>query len=292
MKSQLRFFIVVILMVLLVILTIGKVSTVVYVNQPNGIASTPSSFKIVMPVYFMNADALLVAEDREITIRGNDMVTTLFSQLKTSPQQDGLHNVVEANVMILSSETVNKKLYLNLSSDLAESTFWKRGYHDIVLYSIVNTLTQFESIERVQIKIEGRDINAYVSTDKKYSDLFFNDALIYKLPLTPRDIVKSFLDYIMIERYDLAFNMIAQTNGLEYIEDDLTTEMSRYRSLRSSYDEMTLFTKKDDQDLIVVVKYQYTDESRNIIYDGGVEEWHLVQEGDNQYKIIWPLDME
>jgi hypothetical protein len=288
MKGQFRFIIIIVLMMLLIFYTVGRVSTVVYINKSEGIPPSPSTFKIQTPIFYVNREEMLEAEEKTITINSNQLVDAVLTELKAGPTEENLFRVLDEGVQILSSEIVNQKLYLNLSNELVNSTFWQRGYHEVILYSIVNSLTQFDNIERVQIKVEGKDINAYLDEDQTIADLSYNDTLIYREPATPRDVVETFLNYIMIERYDLAFTMTTASESDEFTKSDFEAELSKYRNQKQSYDSNQPFTKRNGNELSVVINYEYIDRVRNITYDGGSEEWFLVEESDNLYKVIWP----
>lgn len=288
MKSQFRFIITIALMMLLIFYTVGRVSTVVYINKEAGISPSPSTFKINTSIFYVNREEMLVAEEKTITINSNELVEAVLTELKMGPTDEKLFGVIDEGVRILSSEIVNKKLYLNLSGELVNSTFWQRGYHEVVLYSIVNSLTQFDNIERIQIKVEGKDINAYLDAKHTIADLSYNDTLIFREPATPRDVVQTFLNYVMIERYDLAFNMTTASASDDFTKDDFKSEMSSYRNQKQSYEATQPFVKRNGTNLSVIINYEYIDRTRNITYDGGTEEWFLLEESDDLFKVIWP----
>jgi hypothetical protein len=288
MKSQLRLLAIIGLMILLVMFTIGRVNTVVYINADSGISPVPSAFKITAPLYYMNENFMLEMESRTMTIYSNKLVDAIIRELKKVPANPDLKPVVDEGVRVLSAEIINQKLYLNLSRELQNSSYWQVGYHEVVLYSIVNSLLQFDTIERVHIKIEGRDVAMYLNTTELYAEFSFNDQLVYKVPQSPREIVETFLNYVMIDRMDLAYAMTSNYKTMPMVETDFERLMQAYRQTKMSYQISHTFVNEVEEGLSVVVNYEFFDRVRNVVYDGGSEEWLVLTGEDNQYLVMWP----
>ena len=234
-RSRLRFMAIIALMMILVLFAIGRVNTVAYIKGPLGISPNPSAFTIPIELYYVNNDYLLESEKRPLVIKDNDVVAAVVDALKEKPQVEYLRSVINPSVRILSAEITNKKLYLDLSNEILNNGIWQRGYYDLIVYSLVNSLTQFESIERVQLKINGQDIYTFIESDNVVSEFAYNEQLVYNPPLSPREVINTFLKYAMIERYDLAYRMTTAFSTLEMNDSGFTQYMRSYRASKLSY---------------------------------------------------------
>lgn len=286
-KSRVRFMAIIGMMMMLVLFAIGRVNTVAYINGEAGISPSPSSFRIETDLYYMNDDFVLEAENRTVIILENDIVTAVLNTLKKTPEKKNLRPVLDPAVRIISSEVINKKLYLNLSPEVMNGNLWKMGYHDLVIYSIVNSLTRFDTIERVQLKIDSKDIKSYLDTAPLMSEFSYNDELVYKPPQSPRDVVQVFLNYTMIERYDLAYQMTTAYASLDMNDSGFTQYMRSYRNNKLIYQISEIIVNETDEDTVVLVYYQYIDRVRNIAFKGGFETWYLVKDEEGYYKVRW-----
>ncbi len=122
-----------------------------------------SSCMKTVTLYFASLEddrAYLVKETREVRKTGESIYKTLIEELIKGPTSQDLYPTIPSDSMVNS---------VKLSGDLAIVDFNLRiitNYEDIphssttetlVIYSIVNTLTEFEEIKMVKITIEGKD---------------------------------------------------------------------------------------------------------------------------------------
>lgn len=285
MKKYLNVLIVGLLLSGLIIYTVNQISQLEIVEANSGISPNPSTFTIDVPIYYMNGDALLEPEVKTLAVSGNKIVEAVFDALMLKPDNERIFSVLDDSVKILSYEIVNQKLYLNLSEELLYLPFWQRGYQQTVLYSIVNSLCQIDTINRVQIKVAGVDVNAYVDEEQQLSDLSFNESMIYHLPETPEEVVVNFLNLVKLQRYELAYQMLDNQQSIGY--ERFSEQMARHTKIREAYAIAQPFSIVNEDQITVVINYQYDDHVRNITYDGGTESWHLTYDETDGYKIIW-----
>lgn len=275
------------LMMILVLFAIGRVNTVAYINGKTGISPIPSSFSLDAELFYRNDNFMLEGEKRKLTIRENNIVVAVINGLKQQPENQELRPVIDPGVRILSSEIIDKKLYLDLSVELTNSSLWSMGYSDVVIYSIVNTLTQFDTIERVQLKIDSKDIGAFIANTPTVSEYSYNNQIIYRAPQSPRDVVETFLNYAMIERYDLAYQMTTAYSALEMNDSGFVQYMRSYRASKLSYVISDIVVSETEEGIKVNVYYGYFDAVRKISFDGGFEIWDLEASEDGYYRIRW-----
>jgi len=275
------------MMMVLVLFTIGRVNTVAYIKGTQGISPIPSAFRIETKLFYANEDYLLESEPRTLSIKDNDIVATVINALKREPERENLSAIVDRETRIISAEIINKKLYLNVSSEIMNGNLWRLGYHDLVIYSIVNSLTQFDVIERVQVKIDSKDISTYVKSDLIISEYAYNEQIVYFPPQSPRELIETFLKYTMIERYDLAYQMTTAYKSLEMNDSGFTQYMRSYRASKLSYSVGKILVDDSKKATTVTVYYEFFDRVRNISFDGGSETWVLVKDEEGYFKVRW-----
>ncbi len=282
-----KFFVGIAVLCVIVFLLLSKINSIDYVLADNGISPMPSSFTIETPIFYMNSEAMLESEMKTLLIHGDNIIKAVVDELKKPPIKPGHIKVIDDKLKVISYEIINQKLYLNLSKDLVSSEYWVDEYKMAILYSIVNSLTQFDTIDRIQIKVDGKDISAYFNDDNLMTDLTFNSVMNFQKPATAEEFIITFLNFIKIERYDLAYEMTTQSNsGL--FKEKFTEAMIRYKSKKNRYSISQCFSKKSNGELSVIVSYLYKDSMRNIMYDGGSEEWQLIELPEGDYKVVWP----
>ncbi len=112
--------------------------------------------KATITLYFANSDGtgLLQAAENVAYSSNISMERIVMEQLIRGPLTLGrLYPVMPANVSILSMTTKDGTCYVNLSNSFLQ----KAGNvtDEVVLYSIVNSLTELSNINKVQIMIDG-----------------------------------------------------------------------------------------------------------------------------------------
>ena len=72
------------------------------------------------------------------------------------PKDEALEAVIPKNTKINSVELKNGVVELDLSKDFIKDVKGKEN-EEIIIYSIVNTLTELTEVNAVKIKIEGKE---------------------------------------------------------------------------------------------------------------------------------------
>ena len=114
-----------------------------------------------VPLYFAKYEdnrAFLVPEITRISISG-DFYKDIITELIKGPDSAELYPTLPPDVKVLSVELEDKTAEVDLSrevitnfTDIPHSSTTE----PLAIYSIVNTLTEFEEIDSVKITIEGR----------------------------------------------------------------------------------------------------------------------------------------
>lgn len=125
-----------------------------------GGADVPATETRQVVLYFAAADgSSLEAETRDIP-KQDGIARATVNELIAGPQSDSLDPTLPASA-ILEGITINQGLCtVDFSSELVEHLSADSQDQLLAVYSIVNTLTQFDSVEHVRILVDGAPINA------------------------------------------------------------------------------------------------------------------------------------
>ncbi len=111
---------------------------------------------IKLNLYFPTTDNdNLVAEEREVTIKNNEIMRAAVEALLDGPESDSLRNPMPEGTKLLGIDREGNVAVVDFSkeysntNDIAELVEW---------VSVVNTLTEIEGIEKVRILVEGEDL--------------------------------------------------------------------------------------------------------------------------------------
>ena len=122
------------------------------------ISSCTKTIQLYFAKYTDN-EAFLVKEPRKITVNEEfpkNIVEELIKGPKSSDLYPTLPSNVKVNSVVISGETaivdLSKEIITNFEEIPHSSTT-----ETLAIYSIVNTLTEFEEIKKVKITIEGKE---------------------------------------------------------------------------------------------------------------------------------------
>ena len=140
-----------------------------FVENPG--ATINSIQNSTLTLYFANKDGdALIAETRNVHYSSNmSMEKVIIEQLLDGPDTDGLKSAIPSGTKLVSVATVDGTCYVNL-----DATFKNQDYaikEAMVIYSIVNSLSELSNINQVQISVNGDTSGAYRDT-YKLSDFY------------------------------------------------------------------------------------------------------------------------
>ena len=128
-------------------------------------------------VYFANNQAsYLIAETREV--KKNKLYFNLIEELIKGPSSDDLVATIPPQANLLGVEIKNKTALVNFSKDLKTSHWGGTAGETMTIYSVVNTLAQFNEIDNVKILIAGEEIETLAGHMELTKPLPFNSRII------------------------------------------------------------------------------------------------------------------
>lgn len=285
MKTSIRFIIVILLVVIVAIYTINNFSTINYINKPHGISPIAKDMKLTTKLYFVNNDKKLEYETRTLTVTDNDFVGAVVEALVAGPRNEHLYTVLDDNVKVLSASILDKKCTVDFALTMTMSSFFKYGFLDQMVWSVVNSLTELENIDKVRILINGQDIQAYSPDFTYFGNLTKNEQIIHVQPKPPADVVIVFLENITTERYDLAYELVTFESKQKYPFDDFVAKMQNYNKSNVGYQRNIYFTQNFRTSMVVVIKYISNDVDEYGQRVTKIENWELLDQ-EGVYRIL------
>ena len=137
-----------------------------------------------------DTDAYLTEEIREISV-SKELYKNVVEELIKGPQSDQLYRTIPSNVKVNSVKISEGTATVDFSKEII--TNFQEIPHSstteiLAIFSIVNTLTEFEEIKKVKITIEGKDSG---QVDGLYIEDFWGHVGIYEEFTRNEDIIKS-----------------------------------------------------------------------------------------------------
>ncbi len=137
-----------------------------------------------------DTEVYLVKEIREIQV-SKELYKNVVEELIKGPQSDQLYRTIPSNVKVNSVKISEGTATVDFSKEII--TNFQEIPHSsttevLAIFSIVNTLTEFEEIKKVKITIEGKDSG---QVDGLYIEDFWGHVGIYEEFTRNEDIIKS-----------------------------------------------------------------------------------------------------
>lgn len=133
--------------------TVGAMSEDSFLENPG--EQINSSQKTTLTLYFSSKDGTkLIPEKREVHYSSNISLEKLvMEQLMEGPKTKGILSTIPTGTKLITITVVDGVCYVNL-----DETFLNQNQEiseQVVLYSIVDSLTELSSVSKVQISING-----------------------------------------------------------------------------------------------------------------------------------------
>ncbi len=235
-------------------------------------------------LYFVDEN-YLISEKRNVKIEKLEAELAVVQELKKHSEMQENRNPINDQTNIISVLTSDRVCYVNLSSGFIENEL------DEVIYintmAIVNTLTEFDFVDRVQILIDGKKIQIESYSDQFSGPISRNRELIHLGESTPKSITKKFLDSIAKGRYDIAYEMIDYESKVYLNYDDFREEALVIREELKNYSRDYSFIKNDGNGIFITIIYLKTD-----WFDNGDSTLDASGENQVEKKFFWQVIKE
>ncbi len=117
--------------------------------------------KVVL--YFLNEKGVkLVPEERSIEVKQSQTLEyQIVEQLIAGPAESGNSAVIPQGTKVKDIKTEEGICYVNLTSDFVNKLSGSTEREKLIIYSIVNSLTELNTVNKVQFLIEGEKISEF-----------------------------------------------------------------------------------------------------------------------------------
>lgn len=138
-----------------------------------------SSHSVKVTLYFPTPDAGgLVAIDRNVNVSNEEILQAMFKELNNPPS--GLDNPIPKGTELLSATIKDGVATLNLSKQFKDSFGGGATGEQMILYSIVDTLTTLPNVKSVEFLLNGEKTVAILGELDTSTPLKRNESLIQK----------------------------------------------------------------------------------------------------------------
>jgi len=121
--------------------------------------------ELYVSLYFYNADGTyLEKETRKVNAASNETLEKyVIEELIKGPSQKGLSATLSADSKLISVQTKDSICFVNFSSDFVSKNTGGSTQEMGAIYSIVNSLTELDDVEKVQFLIDGKKTDSFGS---------------------------------------------------------------------------------------------------------------------------------
>ena len=133
-------------------------------------AESTEQKKVKAILYFADSTGEnLVTEEREISVRNSETVAfAILQELMEGPSGKQLIGMIPAGTKINAVDVKNGVCYVDLSAEFIDKHIGGSTKEILTVYSVVNTLTALEGIDKVQFLINGK-------TREVFGNLLFSE---------------------------------------------------------------------------------------------------------------------
>ncbi|PKM90285.1 MAG: hypothetical protein CVU87_02550 [Firmicutes bacterium HGW-Firmicutes-12] len=154
------------------------------IQTPTVIIETPQNAVTVnaetqtIALYFKDQAGKLVLEERMIP-KVEGIARSAMEELIKGPTQAGLESTLPASAKLLDINVKSDGLAIvDFSGDLITGLPASEAAEKLAVYSIVNTLTQFASVEKVELRVDGQRVSTLIGYVEINQNLVRDTSLI------------------------------------------------------------------------------------------------------------------
>lgn len=133
-------------------------------TESNASAGTPDAkkdTKLTLKVYYPDDQGLkLIAVKRTVDTKGSDKYTAAMKSLLTGTTEKGQTNVIPKQARLKSVTVKGDTAYVDFSAELVKKFTGGSTGEEMLVGSVVNTLTEFSEVKKVQILVDGQAIES------------------------------------------------------------------------------------------------------------------------------------
>ena len=183
-NKKLIFYIIILSIILLILLVIFlSVRNKFNQNYSNQITEyTPAQEfsddeirKTIISLYFKNIETnSLTTEAKAIDVKNlyQDPYTFLINMLIRGPESEKLESAIPEGTKVNSCTLKGNTVYVDLSKEFIDNAPYGIEEESIIIYSIVNTLTELNEVNGVKFLINGEENKAFNDNKISFKEIF------------------------------------------------------------------------------------------------------------------------
>ena len=122
------------------------------IQESNSDRPAANEDKNILTVYYQNGDFLKAEERTGVEPTPKNAIKELLK----GPSEQGNQYFIPRTVKLLSFDIEKGKAIVNFSKEILDRTKGGATEEELTIYSITNTLTEFDDVKSVEIQIEGK----------------------------------------------------------------------------------------------------------------------------------------
>jgi spore germination protein GerM len=111
-------------------------------------------------LYFADESGSFLKEEKRLIPKNESIARTTVSALIDGPEYGGLYPTIPAAAILDNIRIENGICTVDFSGELADNHPGGQTAEELTVYSIVNTLTQFKTIDAVKILVGGEEVDS------------------------------------------------------------------------------------------------------------------------------------
>ena len=112
-------------------------------------------------LYFSTSDAMYLDTEYR-TVKGRNIYLETVKALIEGPITSDLTKTIPDGVEVLNISKNNDTIQVDFSEEIITNHWGGSSGEILTVYSIVNTLTQFEGIKKIKILVDGKEVETLV----------------------------------------------------------------------------------------------------------------------------------
>lgn len=134
--------------------------------------------KTIISLYFKNTETnSLIAEAKCVDVKElyQEPYTYLINMLITGPESKKLESAIPEGTKVNSCTLKGNTVYVDLSKEFIDNAPSGIEEESLIIYSIVNTLTELNEVSGVKFLINGEENKAFKDNKISFKDIFIKN---------------------------------------------------------------------------------------------------------------------
>jgi len=213
----------------------NELEPTLYVSPEHG------SIKMNTNLYFVFEDSLRI-EKQNIQVDEANYGKAILDALKSGALNKLYKSVFNFQIEIDSVEVVGDTCYVNIVNNEAFAQLLTDENLPLYIWSVVNSLTDFNKIKNVQFLIDDNYYDKSLNGFNLNKPLVKRESLVYQKKNTPIDVVIDFVNYMNTMRYDLAYSLLTKNTMQDLDYSSFVRYANSYKKKHNEYTITTYYS--------------------------------------------------